>query len=85
MSRQNVIMSAEGHRILKAQSPEELAVVLKELDDEFRRTLPKEAAELRQLAALLRAAIIPNEPRLQEFAREKVPGVKFAQSLLDYR
>lgn len=84
MSRQNRVMASESHRLLKAQSPEELAVVLKELDDEFRRTLPKEAAELRQLAALLRAAINPNEPRLQEFAREKVPGVKFAQSLFDY-
>ena len=84
MSRQNRVMASESHRLLKAQSPEELAVVLKELDDEFRRTLPKEAAELRQLAALLRAAINPNEPRLQEFARERVPGVKFAQSLFDY-
>ena len=81
MKRQNRVMASEAHRLLKAQSLEELDVVLRELDDEFRRTLPREATEIRQLAAAVRAALNPNELRLQKKVRS---GINFATSLLDY-
>ena len=81
MKRQNRVMASEAHRLLKAQSLEELDVVLRELDDEFRRTLPREATEIRQLAAAVRAALNPNELRLLKKVRS---GINFATSLLDY-
>ena len=57
----NKIVGQELTRILSAQSPEELVKMLRLLDDEYRRTLPKDAAELRQIAALFMTAIAANE------------------------
>jgi len=58
---QNKIVGQEMTRLLSARSPEELVKVLRILDEEYRRTLPKDAAELRQIAALFMTAIAANE------------------------
>ena len=54
---QNQIVGQEMARRLSAETPEQLVVALRKLDAEYRRTLPKDAAELRQIAALLRTAM----------------------------
>jgi len=77
---QNQIVGQEIAKILSAESPSELAAALRKLDAEYRRTLPKDAEQLRKIAALLMTATAVNEPRLPQ-----VPsiGINFSMSLLD--
>jgi hypothetical protein len=74
---QNQIVGQEIAKILSAESPAELAVALRKLDAEYRRTLPKDAEQLRKIAALLMAATAANEPNLPQV------GINFAEGLLD--
>jgi len=72
---QNKIVGQELTRILRARSPEELVQMFKILDDEYRRTLPKDAAELRQIAALFMTAIAGNTRDLYPEAASGVGAI----------
>ena len=61
---QNQIVGQEIARILSAETPEQFVIALRKLDAEYMRTLPKEALELRQIAALMEAAIAEKEQEL---------------------
>ena len=61
---QNQIVGQEMAKILSAETPEQFVIALRKLDAEYRRTLPKEALELRQIAALMEAAIAEKEQEL---------------------
>ena len=61
---QNQIVGQEIARILSAETPEQFVIALRKLDNEYMRTLPKEALELRQLAALMESAIAEKEREL---------------------
>jgi hypothetical protein len=61
---QNKIVGREMLRILKSKTPEELASVLSELDAQYRRSLPKDAEQLRKISALLMSAVSVNQKDL---------------------
>lgn len=74
---QNQIVGQEIARILSAETPEQFIIALRKLDAEYMRTLPKEALELRQIAALMEATLAKRE-------RELGPEIsRTARGLLD--